>query len=437
MRRVRLVTSIKPPTDGSLIAMTSRLSESRASKRRSISSFVISILPMRSRSSMSSRLCDSSEISPKPSMPASPLSEWTSRKILLMTSGRTSRPCDSNSTRSRESVSSSSSASPVNSSRARSSSLDIAGIVAGVVTSAPMAAQLIDGKQVAKTIEAEVVAAIRALGIAPGLVAVRVGNDPASEVYVRSKAKKARERGLRGDELILPESTSEAELLAHVDRLNHDDDVDGILVQLPLPPQIDSKKVIDAIDPSKDVDGFHPINVGKLHLGRPTLAPCTPAGVIRLIESTGVAIAGSNAVVIGRSDIVGKPMAALLLQRNATVTIAHSRTRDLASVVRGADLIVAAVGKPLLVTREMVKPGAVVIDVGMNRLGASGADLVAHDEEKSRLLAKNGTVLVGDVDFARVRDVAGWITPVPGGVGPMTIAMLMRNTVTAAEWRRR
>jgi len=300
-----------------------------------------------------------------------------------------------------------------------------------------MTAQLIDGKAVAKTIEAEVIAAISALGIAPGLVAVRVGNDPASEVYVRSKAKKARELGLRGDELILPKSTSEAELLDHIDRLNGDDLVDGILVQLPLPPQIDAKKVIDAIDPSKDVDGFHPINVGKLHLGRPTLAPCTPAGVIRLIESTGVAIAGSNAVVIGRSDIVGKPMAALLLQRHATVTIAHSRTRDLTSVIRGADIVIAAVGKPLLVTREMVQPGAVVIDVGMNRLGASDAALVAHDEEKSRLLAKNGTVLVGDVDFARVREVAGWITPVPGGVGPMTIAMLMRNTVTAAEWRRR
>jgi methylenetetrahydrofolate dehydrogenase (NADP+)/methenyltetrahydrofolate cyclohydrolase len=300
-----------------------------------------------------------------------------------------------------------------------------------------MTAQLIDGKQVAKTIEAEVVAAIASLGVAPGLVAVRVGNDPASEVYVRSKAKKARELGLHGDELILPESTTESELLAHIDRLNRDDAVDGILVQLPLPPQIDAKKVIDAIDPSKDVDGFHPINVGKLHLGRATLAPCTPAGVIRLIESTGVTIAGSNAVVIGRSDIVGKPMAALLLQRNATVTIAHSRTRDLGSDVRAADIVVAAVGKPLLVTREMVKPGAVVIDVGMNRLGTSDASLLAHDEDKSRLLAKNGTVLVGDVDFARVREVAGWITPVPGGVGPMTIAMLMRNTVTAAQWRRR
>ena len=299
-----------------------------------------------------------------------------------------------------------------------------------------MTAHLIDGKTLAGAIEAEVADAIARLGFAPGLVAVRVGDDPASEVYVRSKAKKARELGLHGDELILPESTSEAELLAHIDRLNHDDAIDGILVQLPLPGQIDSRKVIDAIDPAKDVDGFHPVNVGKLHLGRPTLAPCTPAGVMRMIESTGVAIAGCNAVVIGRSDIVGKPMAALLLQRSATVTIAHSRTRDLGAVVRNADIVVAAVGRPLLVTAGMVKPGSIVIDVGMNRLGTGDSDRIAHDEEKSRLLAKNGTVLVGDVDFRRVREVAGWITPVPGGVGPMTIAMLMRNTVTAAEWRR-
>jgi methylenetetrahydrofolate dehydrogenase (NADP+)/methenyltetrahydrofolate cyclohydrolase len=305
-----------------------------------------------------------------------------------------------------------------------------------VIEAAPVTAKLIDGKAVAKTIEAEVSEAIARLGIAPGLVAVRVGNDPASEIYVRNKARKARELGLRGDELILPESTSEAELLAEIDRLNRDNDVDGILVQLPLPKQIEARKVIDAIDPAKDVDGFHPINVGKLHLGRPTLVPCTPAGVMRLIDSTGTRIEGSNAVVIGRSDIVGKPTAALLLQRSATVTIAHSRTRDLAAVVREAGIVVAAVGKPLLVTREMVMPGAVVIDVGMNRLEAGDADRVAHDEEKSRLLAKNGQVLIGDVDFARVREVAGWITPVPGGVGPMTIAMLMKNTVTAAEWRR-
>jgi methylenetetrahydrofolate dehydrogenase (NADP+)/methenyltetrahydrofolate cyclohydrolase len=280
-----------------------------------------------------------------------------------------------------------------------------------------MTAQLIDGKAIAKTIEEEVAASIAALGFAPGLVAVRVGNDPASEIYVRNKAKKARELGLRGDELILPDSTSEADLLFEVDRLNRDDDVDGILVQLPLPKQIDATKVIDAINPAKDVDGFHPINVGKLHLGRPTLAPCTPSGVIRLIESTRTSISGANALVIGRSDIVGKPMAALLLQRHATVTIAHSRTRDLASIARNADIVVAAIGKARFVTADMVKPGSVVIDVGINR--------------------GNDGKLAGDVDFANVREVAGYITPVPGGVGPMTIAMLMKNTVTAAEWRRR
>jgi methylenetetrahydrofolate dehydrogenase (NADP+) / methenyltetrahydrofolate cyclohydrolase len=306
-----------------------------------------------------------------------------------------------------------------------------------MVEAAPIvSAQVIDGKAVARQIESEVAAAVERLGFAPGLVAVRVGNDPASEVYVRNKAKKAQELGLRGRELALPESTSEADLLAEVGRLNRDDSVDGILVQLPLPKQISAQKVIDAIAPAKDVDGFHPFNVGLLHLGRPALAPCTPAGVMRLIDSTGIRIEGANAVVIGRSDIVGKPMAALLLQRHATVTICHSRTRDLAAVIHQGDIVVAAVGKPLLVTAGMVKPGAVVIDVGMNRVDASFTDRLAHDSDKSRLLAKNGSVLVGDVDYARVRDVAGWITPVPGGVGPMTIAMLMQNTVTAAERRR-
>lgn len=282
----------------------------------------------------------------------------------------------------------------------------------------------------------EVAADIARLGFAPGLVAVRVGNDPASEIYVRNKAKKARELGLAGTELILPESTSEAELLAEVARLNEDERVDGILVQLPLPKQIDPRRVIDAIHPAKDVDGFHPITVGLLHLGRPSFAPCTPAGVIRLLQSTGEEIAGRHAVVIGRSDIVGKPMAALLLQHNATVTICHSRTRDLAAVAREADILVAAIGRPILVTAEMVKPGAIVIDVGMNRVGPEFAPQLAHDADKSRLLAKNGSVLVGDVDFARVREIASWITPVPGGVGPMTIAMLMKNTVLAAERRR-
>lgn len=299
-----------------------------------------------------------------------------------------------------------------------------------------MTARLIDGKTIALQTEAEVSAAIGKLDFAPGLVAVRVGNDPASEIYVRNKARKARELGLQGTELVFPESMSEAELLAEVDRLNRDPEVDGILVQLPLPKQIDPKRVIDAISPAKDVDGFHPITVGLLHLGRPSFAPCTPAGVIRLIESTGEEIAGRHAVVIGRSDIVGKPMAALLLGRNATVTICHSKTRDLAAVAREADILVAAIGRPILVTAEMVKPGAIVIDVGMNRVGPEFAAQIAHDPEKTRLLEKNGTVLLGDVDFPRVGEVASWITPVPGGVGPMTIAMLMKNTVTAAERRR-
>jgi len=297
-------------------------------------------------------------------------------------------------------------------------------------------ARIIDGKAVARQIEKEVAAELSALGFRPGLVAVRVGNDPASEVYVRSKAKKAEELGLRGEQRVFPDTMSERELLDQVEALNADPDVDGILVQLPLPKHIDAKKVIDAIDPAKDVDGFHPVNVGYLHLGRAALVPCTPAGVMRLIDSTGVSIEGRHAVVIGRSDIVGKPQAALLLNRNATVTICHSRTPDLGAITRQADILVAAVGKPLMVTVEMVKKDAVVIDVGMNRVDSSFAPKLAHDSEKSRLLAKNGTVLVGDVDYERARHVAAWITPVPGGVGPMTIAMLMKNTVIAARRRR-
>ncbi|HYI09349.1 MAG TPA: tetrahydrofolate dehydrogenase/cyclohydrolase catalytic domain-containing protein [Thermoanaerobaculia bacterium] len=303
-----------------------------------------------------------------------------------------------------------------------------------------MTARTIDGKAVAAEIEREVATRIAQLSYRPGLVAVRVGNDPASEIYVRNKAKKAQELGLEGTVLVFPEETSEADLLAEVARLNADDSVDGILVQLPLPKQIDSKKVIDAISPAKDVDGFHPTNVGMLHLGRPTLAPCTPAGVIRLIESTGEtaadAIEGKHAVVIGRSDIVGKPMAALLLQRNATVTICHSKTRDLAAIARQADILVAAIGRPLFVTADFLKPGAIVLDVGMNRVEPDFAPHIAHDPDKTRLLRKNGSVLLGDVDFVRAREVASWIAPVPGGVGPMTIAMLMKNTVSAAERRR-
>ena len=299
-----------------------------------------------------------------------------------------------------------------------------------------VAAQIIDGKAVARQVEEEVAAEVRNLRYQPGLTAVRVGNDPASEIYVRSKAKKAEELGLRGDQRIFPETLSEADLLAEVRRLNSDDSVDGILVQLPLPKHIDATKVIDTIDPAKDVDGFTAVNVGKLHLGRPTLVPCTPAGVMRLIDSTKVKIEGKHAVVVGRSDIVGKPMAALLLQRSATVSICHSRTADLAAIVKEADIVVAAVGRPMIISATMLQRGAVVIDVGMNRVDSSFAPRLAHDTAKLRLLEKNGSALLGDVDYVRALDVAGWITPVPGGVGPMTIAMLMRNTVTAAQWRR-
>ena len=299
-----------------------------------------------------------------------------------------------------------------------------------------VSARIIDGKAVARQTEEEVSAELARLSYKPGLVALRVGNDPASEIYVRSKAKKAEELGLRGEQRLFPDTLSEADLLREVRLLSEDADVDGILVQLPLPKHIDAKKVIDAIDPAKDVDGLHPMNVGRLHLGRPTLVPCTPAGVMRLIDSTGQTVEGKHAVVVGRSDIVGKPQAALLLQRNATVTICHSRTPDLGAITRQADILVAAVGRPMIITGEMVKRGAIVIDVGMNRVDRSFAGRLQHDADKLRLLEKNGAALVGDVDFARVREVAGWITPVPGGVGPMTIAMLMRNTVTAAKWRR-
>lgn len=299
-----------------------------------------------------------------------------------------------------------------------------------------MAAVLIDGKSIARDVEARVAATIQGLPYQPCLVAVRVGTDPASEIYVRNKARKAQELGLRGTERTFPESLSERELLAEVARLNNDPDVDGILVQLPLPRHIDAQKVIDAIDPAKDVDGFHPINVGRLALGRPSLVPCTPAGIIRMLEAIEIPIEGRQAVVIGRSDIVGKPVAALLLQRNATVTICHSRTVDLPSLTRQADILVAAIGRPLFVSADMVKNGAAVIDVGINRVGLSFSSQLAHDEQKSLALVKHGSTMVGDVDFARVREVAGYLTPVPGGVGPMTIAMLMQNTVSAAQRRR-
>lgn len=284
-----------------------------------------------------------------------------------------------------------------------------------------MTAQIIDGKSIAlrlrETIAEEVKELARTLGRAPGLAVIRVGDDPASEVYVRNKRRTAEKAGVRAWEYALPGDTPRGRLLDKIAELNEDDAVDGILVQLPLPGHLDEYEIVAAVSPEKDVDGFHTISVGRLWQGRPGLVPCTPLGVMRLLEESGVDPAGKRAVVIGRSQIVGRPMAALLLAADATVTICHSRTRDLAAVCREADILVAAVGRPQFVRRDWVKPGAVVIDVGINRLDDGS--------------------LVGDVDFDAVRDVAGHITPVPGGVGPMTIAMLLANTLQAALNRMR
>ena len=277
-------------------------------------------------------------------------------------------------------------------------------------------AKIIDGKAVSASVKeavAKEVAALREQGVSVGLAGVIVGDDPASRVYVNNKKKACGACGIESFEYALPGDTAEEELLALVEKLNADPKVNGILVQLPLPRQIDEHKVIAAISPKKDVDAFHAVNVGKIMIGDFDFLPCTPAGCMDLIDSTGVSVEGKRCVVIGRSNIVGKPMAMLLLHRNGTVTICHSRTKNLKEICREADILVAAVGRANFVTADMVKEGAVVIDVGMNRL-------------------ENGK-LCGDVDFEAVSPVAGWITPVPGGVGPMTIATLMRNTLTAAR----
>jgi len=283
-----------------------------------------------------------------------------------------------------------------------------------------MTATLIDGKAVAAGLRAKVAAAVRRLsaahGIVPGLAVVLVGHDPASEIYIGSKARMTAEAGMRSFDHRLPATVSEADLVALVGALNADPAVHGILVQLPLPPQIDPYTVIAAVDPGKDVDGFHPMNAGRLALGLPALVPCTPLGCIILAKTVHASLEGLDALVIGRSNTVGKPLARLLLDQNATVTVAHSKTRNLPALCRRADLVVAAIGRPEMVKRDWVKPGATVIDIGINRLAADGG--------KARI--------VGDVAFAEVRDVAGAITPVPGGVGPMTIACLLANTVRAA-----
>ena len=281
-------------------------------------------------------------------------------------------------------------------------------------------AKRIDGKAFAQGLRERVGAAVSSLqrdhGLTPGLAVVLVGEDPASQVYVRNKGKQTLEAGMKSFEHKLPDTTSETELLGLIDQLNADPDVHGILVQLPLPDQIDSHAVINAINPDKDVDGFHLINVGRLSTGASGLVPCTPLGCLMLLKDELGDLSGKNAVVVGRSNIVGKPMAALLLAESCTVTIAHSRTQDLAGVCREADILVAAVGRPEMIPGDWVKPGATVIDVGINR--------IEGEEGKTRL--------VGDVDYASAEAVAGAITPVPGGVGPMTIACLLRNTMQAA-----
>jgi len=304
-----------------------------------------------------------------------------------------------------------------------------------------MTARILEGGPVAEAIRERVAARVRELagrGVVPRLEVILVGADPASQVYVGAKAKACARIGIRSATHALPAETGASELAALIGALNADADVDGILLQMPLPKPLDGRSFLDLIDPAKDVDGFHPFNVGLLHQGRPAFVPCTPAGIVELLESAGVAIAGSHAVILGRSEIVGKPMAALLLARHATVTTCHSRTRDLAGVCREADVLVAAIGKPALVTPEFVKPGATVVDVGVSRVedAAEVERLYPGDEERRAQLAKRGYTLVGDVDFTAVREVAGAITPVPGGVGPLTIAGLLSNTVLAAQRRR-
>jgi len=303
-----------------------------------------------------------------------------------------------------------------------------------------MPATILDGNKIAAEIRSEVAAEVKALsaaGMRPGLAVVLVGNNPASEIYVRGKVKSSGEVGIYSEQHAPSESATTQELLDVVADLNRRDEIDGILVQLPLPPQVDSKKVLLAVDPAKDVDGFHPMNVGFLSTQRPGLVPCTPAGVMEMLERSKVKVAGQEAVVVGRSDIVGKPMTMLLLNANATVTVCHSKTRDLPGVCRRADILVAAIGRAGMITKDFVRPGATVIDVGMNRVTDEDdfARLFAGNAKREETFRSKGSVLVGDV-HPEVAEVAGAITPVPGGVGPLTIAMLMSNTIKAAKMRR-
>ena len=303
-----------------------------------------------------------------------------------------------------------------------------------------MPALILDGTKIAQEIRAEVAAEVKtmaAAGVRPGLAVVLVGHNPASEIYVRGKVKACEEVGIYSEKVAPPESVTTSELLGLVENLNRRDEIDGILVQLPLPKQVDAKKVLLAVDPAKDVDGFHPMNVGFLSTQRLGLVPCTPAGVIEILKRSNIPIAGREAVVVGRSDIVGKPAAMLLLNANATVTVCHSRTHDLAGVCRRADILVAAIGRAGMITRDFVKPGATVIDVGMNTVTdpAEFQRFFAGNARREETFRKKGSTLIGDV-HPEVAEVAGAITPVPGGVGPLTIAMLMFNTIKAAKMRR-
>jgi methylenetetrahydrofolate dehydrogenase (NADP+) / methenyltetrahydrofolate cyclohydrolase len=303
-----------------------------------------------------------------------------------------------------------------------------------------LSATILDGVKIARDIRFEVAAEVTSMsaaGIRPGLAVVLVGHNPASEVYVRGKVKSCEEVGIYSEKHTPAEDVSTEELLELVIGLNARDDIDGILVQLPLPSQVDSKRILMAVDPGKDVDGFHPVNVGLLSTQRPGLVPCTPAGVIEILRRSHIPIAGQEAVVVGRSDIVGKPAAMLLLNGNATVTVCHSKTRDLPGVCRRADILIAAIGRAGMITCDFVKPGATVIDVGMNSVTdrAEFARLFGGNAKREETFRSKGSTLAGDV-HPNVSEVAGAMTPVPGGVGPLTIAMLMSNTVKAAKMRR-
>jgi len=303
-----------------------------------------------------------------------------------------------------------------------------------------MPALILDGTKIAQQIRSEAAAEVKtmmAAGLRPGLAVVLVGHNPASEIYVRGKVKACEEVGIYSEKLTPADSVTTAELLAIIEDLNRRDDIDGILVQLPLPVQVDSKKVLLAVDPAKDVDGFHPMNVGSLSTQRPGLVPCTPAGVLEILKRSDIPIAGTEAVVVGRSDIVGKPAAMLLINANATVTVCHSKTHDLPGVCRRADILVAAIGRAGMITREFVKAGATIIDVGMNTVTdqAEFQRFFAGNAKREESFRKKGSTLIGDV-HPDVADIAGAITPVPGGVGPLTIAMLMFNTIKAAKMRR-